>query len=62
MIYLTINQHDLPEHGGPWHGLSNGHSPVLPVSHRLVSMPVPPQGAVQPPQGPQMKPSSQFRS
>ena len=59
MIYLTVKQDDLPEHGGPWHGLSFGHTSS---SHPLVSMPVPPQGAVQPAHGLQRKPSSQFRS
>ena len=56
MIYLTIKQDDLPEHGGPWHSLSSGHSSS---SHSLVSMPVPPQDAVQPLQELQTRPSSQ---
>ena len=51
-----LNQHNLPSHGGPWHGLSEVHSLL---SHCLVSMPVPPQGAVQPLQALQTRPSSQ---
>ena len=45
-----LNQHNLPSHGGPWHGLSEVHSLL---SQSLVSTPVPPQAALQVPQGPQ---------